>query len=467
MTGYKLLIDGELVEGAMTMDVIDPSNESVLAVAPRASKAQLDAAVASAKSAFPAWSRTPVSARREMLLKLTDAIEADRDAIARLLTQEQGKPLAEAGAEVDYSLFFMRHFATLDLEDYAVDHGDQRRIDVQRRPLGVVAAITPWNFPILIMSSKLPFALLAGNTVVLKPAPTTPLTTLKIGELMADIFPPGVVNIITDLNDLGGHLTSHPDVAKVSFTGSTETGRKVMASASATIKRLTLELGGNDAAIVLPDADPAKIAPALFRSAFGNAGQVCIAVKRVYAHDSIYDELCTELAALAEETIVDSGLAQGATMGPLQNGAQYAKVQEIIADARENGTIISGESKIDRPGYFIRPTIVRDITDGTRLVDEEQFGPVLPVIRYSDVDDAVACANSSALGLGASVWSIDSAKARAVAERLEAGTIWINTHGELSPAIPFAGAKQSGVGVEFAHEGLAEFTQLHVINEAL
>ncbi|WP_324741033.1 aldehyde dehydrogenase family protein [Tsuneonella sp. CC-YZS046] len=353
-----------------------------------------------------------------------------------------------------------------DLPVELLEDSDNRRVEVHRRPLGVVGAIIPWNFPVLLIAFKLPFALLAGNTLVVKPAPTTPLSTLRLGELMAGIFPAGVVNIVTDQNDLGGRLTAHPGIAKISFTGSTETGRKVMASAAASIKRLTLELGGNDAAIVLPDADPAKVAPGIFGSAFLNAGQVCVAIKRVYAHADIYDALCAELARLAEEAVVDDGLKQGAQIGPLQNKAQYEKVRALIEEARTNGTIIAGGEIPGRPGYFIRPTIVRDIEDGTRLVDEEQFGPVLPVIRYDDPEDALARANSSDMGLGGSIWSTDREAAHDLATRMEAGTVWINKHLDFGPTMPFGGAKQSGLGVEFAQEGLHEFMRVHVINEA-
>jgi acyl-CoA reductase-like NAD-dependent aldehyde dehydrogenase len=274
------------------------------------------------------------------------------------------------------------------------------------------------------------------------------------------------VNIVTDQNDLGGALTAHPDVAKISFTGSTETGRKVMASAASTLKRLTLELGGNDAAIVLADVDPKAAAAGIFGGAMMNAGQVCLAVKRVYAHDAIYDELCAELARLADAAVVDDGLMQGAQIGPLQNKAQFEKVKGFLEDARANGRIIAGGTVEDRPGYFIRPTIVADIADGTKLVDEEQFGPILPVIRFTDAEAAVERANASPWGLGGSVWSKDRDRAYALACEMESGTVWINKHLDFGPNIPFGGTKQSGIGVEFAEEGLHEFTQLQVVNEA-
>ena len=466
MAEYKLLIDGRLVDGAAVMDVLNPATEEVLARCPRGSAEQLDEAVAAAQAAFPAWMRTSIAERRALILKFADSIEVQAEDLARLLTQEQGKPLSEASAEIAYSVAFIRQLASYDLPVQLLEDNDARRVELHRRPLGVVGAIIPWNFPVLIVAFKLPFALLAGNTLVIKPAPTTPLSTLRLGQLMAGIFPAGVVNIVTDQNDLGGQLTAHPGIAKISFTGSTETGRKVMASAAASIKRLTLELGGNDAAIVLADADPVKVAPGIFNGAFMNAGQICLAIKRVYAHSDIYDALCAELARLAEEAVVDDGLKQGAQIGPLQNKAQYEKVRALIESGRADGTIIAGGELLDRPGYFVRPTIVRDISDGARLVDEEQFGPVLPIIRFDDPEDAIARANASDMGLGGSIWSADRQKAHDLATRMEAGTVWINKHLDFGPTMPFGGAKQSGLGVEFAQEGLYEFTQVHVINEA-
>jgi len=466
MAEYKLLIDGRLVDGAAVMDVLNPATEEVLARCPRGSAEQLDEAVAAAQAAFPAWMRTSIAERRALILKFADSIEVQAEDLARLLTQEQGKPLSEASAEIAYSVAFIRQLASYDLPVQLLEDNDARRVELHRRPLGVVGAIIPWNFPVLIVAFKLPFALLAGNTLVIKPAPTTPLSTLRLGQLMAGIFPAGVVNIVTDQNDLGGQLTAHPGIAKISFTGSTGTGRKVMASAAASIKRLTLELGGNDAAIVLADADPVKVAPGIFNGAFMNAGQICLAIKRVYAHSDIYDALCAELARLAEEAVVDDGLKQGAQIGPLQNKAQYEKVRALIESGRADGTIIAGGELLDRPGYFVRPTIVRDISDGARLVDEEQFGPVLPIIRFDDPEDALARANASDMGLGGSVWSADRQKAHDLATRMEAGTVWINKHLDFGPTMPFGGAKQSGLGVEFAQDGLHEFTQIHVINEA-
>lgn len=467
MAEYSLLINGALVAGDTTMDVINPATEEVLCAAPRASEAQLDQAVAAAKAAFPAWSKTPIDERKAVVNKIADAIEANAEDLARLLTQEQGKPIGDATAEVYGTAIFLRYFTSLDLPVKVIDDSEGRRVEAHRRPLGVVGAIVPWNFPMILMAFKLSPALVAGNTIVVKPAPTTPLTALKLGELICDLVPAGVVNFITDANDLGAPLTAHPDVRKVSFTGSTATGAKVMAGAAGLLKRITLELGGNDAGIVLGDVDPKETAPKLFQSAFQNSGQVCIAMKRLYVHESIYDEMCDELAAIAKATVIGDGLEQGTQLGPLQNKMQFDKVREMIAEAGQDGKIIAGGDVPDKPGYFIAPTIVRDITDGARLVDEEQFGPVLPVIKFSDPLDAVARANASPYGLGGSIWSSDLDKAYALAEEMDSGTVWINKHAELDPSIPFGGARQSGLGTELGQEGLEEFTQLKMINIAL
>jgi acyl-CoA reductase-like NAD-dependent aldehyde dehydrogenase len=464
MSEYKLLIDGALVDGAAEMDVINPASEEVLAKCPRASKAQLDAAVAAAQKAFPAWSATPIAERKAKLAEIADIIQANAADLARLLTQEQGKPIGDATGEAFGASAFFRYFTMLDLPVKVLDDSESRKVEVRRRPLGVVGAIVPWNFPLILMAFKVPAALLAGNTMVLKPAPTTPLSTLKFAALIKDVLPPGVLNVIADAGELGAEMTAHPGIRKISYTGSTATGKKVMAGAADALKRVTLELGGNDASIVLPGSDPKAVAPKIFAGAFQNSGQVCIAIKRAYVHDSIYDAMCDELAQLAEAAVVGDGLQQGTQLGPIQNKTQYERVMGLIESARKDGKIIAGGERQGDKGYFIKPTIVRDITDGARLVDEEQFGPVLPVIRYSDPEDALARANNSEYGLGGSIWSTNLEQAYDLATRMDSGTVWVNKHAELAPNIPFGGAKGSGVGVELGEEGLAEFTQLQVIN---
>ncbi len=466
MSEYKLLINGELVAGDSTMDVLNPATEDTVATCARASEAQLDQAVAAAKAAFPAWSKTSIDDRKAVIGKIADVIEANGQELAQLLVQEQGKPMEAAVGEVYGTAAFFRYFMSLDLPVKVIDDSEGRKVEAHRKPLGVVGAIVPWNFPLILMAFKLPPALIAGNTMVLKPAPTTPLSTLRIAELIADIVPAGVLNVITDQNDLGAPLTAHPDVRKISFTGSTATGSKVMAGAAGLLKRITLELGGNDAGIVLDDVNPKEAAPALFQSAFQNSGQVCIAMKRLYVHENIYDEMCEELATIANETHIGNGLEQGTQLGPLQNKMQYDRVKELIEEAKEQGKVIAGGEAPEGKGYFIKPTIIRDIKEGSRLVDEEQFGPVLPVMSFSSEEEAIERANASDWGLGGSVWSSDLDKAYAVADQMDAGTIWINKHAELDPSIPFGGSKQSGLGNELGEEGLEEFTQLKVVNMA-
>ena len=467
MSNYQMLIGGRMVDGDLDMDVINPATEQVIARCPRASLAQLDDAVAAARAAFPAWSAMAMDGRRAALVKAADTIEANASEIARILTQEQGKPLAAALEETYGAAAFFRFFASMDLPAEVLADDDTRRVEVRYRPLGVVGAIVPWNYPLILAAFKIPPALLAGNTIVVKPAGTTPLATLHIARLLAPVFPAGVLNVIADANDLGAEMTRHAGIDKISFTGSTATGAKVMAGAAATLKRVTLELGGNDAAIVLDDVDVKAVAPKLFASAFTNSGQVCIAVKRLYVPDGLYDALCAELAALADAAVVGNGLDEGTQFGPLQNRMQFERVRELLDDARQHGKVIAG-GQVAGPGqgFFIRPTIVRDISDGSRLVDEEQFGPVLPVIRYGNVEEAIARANASPYGLGGSVWSTNAARAHAVAERMESGTVWVNKHLDLTPDVPFAGCRQSGVGTELGVDGLREFTQRRVINIA-
>ena len=464
MQTFKFLIGGQLVDGAQTMAVINPATEQPVADAPRANAHQINEAVAAAKAAYPAWSAKPIEERRKVLLKIADAVEAHVDELARLLTQEQGKPLTFAKGEVGGLAAFFRYFAGLELGVKVVEDTAKRRVEMHRRPLGVVAAIIPWNFPIALLGSKLPTALLAGNTVVVKPAATTPLSTLRFGEIIKDVVPPGVINVIADANDLGDVLTRHADVRKVSFTGSTATGKRVMACAAETLKRVTLELGGNDAAIVLDDVDPKQVAQ---RPVHGRVLQ-----QRPGVHRAQAPVRAREGVRRGGRRAGEAGRCRGGRRRPegghdVRPAAEQDAVREGQGDPR--GCAQARQGRGGRrgrgaEGLLHPPTIVRDITEGARLVDEEQFGPVLPVIKYSDVQDAVRRANASPYGLGGSVWSSSSERAVAVASQLECGTAWINKHCELAPNIPFGGAKSSGMGVEFAEEGLAEFTQVQVIS---
>ena len=463
----KMLIDGKLVDGDRTLDVKDPATGELVATVACASENQAEAAVQAAKSAQPAWEALGWAKREELLLAYADALHARAEEFTEAMVREQGKPWQEAAGEVSYTEGFIRHFASLKPPLETIQDDAERRIHVYRKALGVVVGISPWNFPLLVPAAKLTPALLAGNTVVLKPAPTTPISTLMLGEIALGILPPGVLNIVTDQNDLGGYLTGHIDVAKVTFTGSTATGRKIMANSAPRLKRLTLELGGNDAAIVLGDVDVADVAAKIYGAAFYNAGQACLAVKRVYVEDAIYDEFCEAVAGHAREAVVGSGLDEATQVGPIQNAQQFEKARHYLEIAQRDGKVIAGGTIGNGPGNFIHPTVVRDIEDGSELVDQEQFSPVLPLVRVTDAEDALRRANNSDYGLGGSVWSKDLNRARDLAARMQSGTVWVNQHLHFGPHIPFAGAKQSGVGVEWGDHGLAEFMQISVVNEVL
>lgn len=461
----KLLIGGSLAEGgAGTFDVVNPATGKAFAQCPKASEAQLDEAVAAAKAAFPAWAATDAGERGAMLAKLADALEARVAEFASLLTMEQGKPTRQAMGEIIGSTYVLRAFVDKRVEPVVLRDKGGKTVTEHRTPLGVVAAITPWNYPVMMLVQKLAPALVTGNTMVLKPAPTTPLTSLLFAELASEILPAGVFNVICDENDLGGKLTAHPGVAKIAFTGSTATGKKVMASAAAMVKRVTLELGGNDAAIVLDDIDAKAVAKKIYEGAMTNAGQICVAIKRAYVPANMYDAFCEEIARLANEAIVDDGSKQGTTVGPVQNRQQFEKVKELVEDAKLHGKVIAGGEALDRDGYFMPPTIVRDLPDDARLVREEQFGPVLPVLKYDDIDDVIARANASEYGLGGSVWGKDLTRATEVAQKIDTGTVWVNQYLAIDPRIPFRGSKQSGLGTELGDEGMLEYTQAHIVN---
>ncbi|WST82594.1 aldehyde dehydrogenase family protein (plasmid) [Streptomyces sp. NBC_01136] len=463
---FTLTIDGQPVAGATDFAVTNPVTGKFLALAPHCSDEQLDQAVAAARTAFPAWAALPVDERRQYLRRMADTIEAHTELLADLVTQEQGKPRPVARAEVAGLAYWLRATADIPLAD-TVNQDDQERRSITRHvSLGVVAAITPWNYPLGQASFKLGPALLAGNTVVLKPSAFTPLANLKLGEVLREVLPPGVLNVITGTGGLGSRVTSHPGFDKISFTGSTTTGRTVMASAAATLARVTLELGGNDAAIVLPDVDVKQVAPQLFWAAFANTGQICLATKRLYVHADIYEDLARELAEIAATvTLGDPAQDESVELGPLSNLRQYQTVVDLLNDCRDQGYsfLSGGLPDPDSAGYFIRPTLVDNPPDSARIVREEQFGPVLPLLKYTDTADAVARANDSEFGLGASVWGTDTEAAYAVAQQLQAGTVWVNESMHLHPQVPFGGHKQSGIGVESGQAGVLAFTNTQTL----
>ncbi|AXU18935.1 aldehyde dehydrogenase [Novosphingobium sp. THN1] len=462
---YPNLINGELVTTASSLDVVNPANEQVIGQVPACGAEELDRAVAAARAAFKTWSKTPVDDRRAVIRNMASAIEANFDELYRLLTSEQGKPHHQAQHEIGACAGIMNAQSTLTLEETINEDSAERLSRTRRVPVGVVAGIVPWNFPLLMAVQKIAPAILTGCTIVLKPSPFTPLTTLKFAELIKDIVPAGVVNIITGEDALGPMMTSHPDIDKITFTGSTATGKRIMEGASKDLKRITLELGGNDASIVLPDADVEKVAEQLFWSSFTNAGQICVAAKRVYIHEDIYDDLSKAIAEYAKTVKVGDGSEQGTGVGPIQNKKQFERVCELIQDAKDNGYkfLVGGDVDPSGSGYYVPITILDNPPEDARIVAEEQFGPVMPLMKFSSDDEVIARANNSEYGLAGAVWTKDTERGVKIAEQLETGTVWINEFLHLSPFAPFGGHKQSGFGAEYGIEGLKEFTYSQVI----
>ncbi len=466
MKPYALMINGQRVETAQHLEVRNPADGSVVGLMPVATEAELNAAVAAASAAFSAWAATPDEERQALCAKVADIIEAHAEELAQLLTLEQGKPLGGLGSrfELGGAVAWTRATAALSLPVELLQDTPEGRVELHRKPIGVVGSITPWNWPVMIACWHLIPAIRAGNTVVSKPSSLTPLSTIRMVELMNEVLPPGVMNVVTGEGGLGGALAGHAGVGKVVFTGSTPVGKKVMAAAAGTLKRLTLELGGNDAGIVLPGTDPAAIAEGLFWGAFINNGQTCAALKRLYVHESVHDAVCEALVAYAAKIPVGDGRLESSVLGPVQNEKQLALVRELVEDAKaQGGKVLLGGDPGNGPGYFYPVTLISNVDNGVRLVDEEQFGPVLPIIKYASVEEVIGRANASPFGLGGSVWSSDIEAAKTVAKRLECGSVWINKHGAIQPNAPFGGVKQSGVGVEFGVEGLKEFTTIQTL----
>jgi acyl-CoA reductase-like NAD-dependent aldehyde dehydrogenase len=464
---HRMLVNGDLINGPHVSEVINPATARAFTTCPRADLALLQRAVDAADAAFPRWSRVPFAERRDSLLQLADAMEARFNEFSTLLTQEQGKPLAQAQFEIGGSIMALRYFAAIELKDRFLRDGASETIFEHRTPLGVVAAITPWNFPMILLMLKIAPALACGNVVICKPAPTTPLTTLLLGELAAEILPPGVMSTVVDQNDLGAALTSHPRIAKVSFTGSTATGKKVMASAAGSLKRITLELGGNDPAIVLDDADITKVAPQIFNAAMLNAGQVCLAAKRIYVPRAKRGALLDALGELARAAVVGDGLDPQTQIGPIQNRMQYDRVLQLLEQSRGGAASMVSGKLPQGTGYFVAPTIVSGLSDDAPLVAQEQFGPLMPVLTYDSLDEVVARANASPYGLGATVWTANPERGIELARRIESGTVWVNKHLDLPFDVPFGGCKQSGIGREQGMAGVEEFTQARIVNASL
>uniref|UniRef100_UPI0035CC319B aldehyde dehydrogenase family protein n=1 Tax=uncultured Sphingomonas sp. TaxID=158754 RepID=UPI0035CC319B len=458
---YALTIDGKRVETNASFDVFNPATNEVLAQAPEGTAAHMEAAIAAAKAAFPAWAALSADERGAYVGAYADALDAHKEELITLLTLEQGKPRhSMAKGEVEAAIFWVREVAKRRLPVETIEDTDDHVVEVHHTPLGVVGAITPWNFPVLLGLWKVAPCLVTGNVMVMKPSPYTPLTSLRFGEIAQTVLPAGVFSVVSGGNALGSQMTEHPDIAKISFTGSTATGKKVMASSASTLKRVTLELGGNDVAIVLADADWEPIVETLFWASFGNSGQWCIASKRLYVHRDIHAAFTAKFVEFAAKQKVGDGMDPSTDLGPIQNRMQYDKLKDLFADVKANGYKVPLGGTIDESlaGNFVPVTIVDNPPEDSRIVQEEPFGPILPIIAFDSVDEVVAKANNSPFGLAGSVWGKDRDAAIAVAKRLETGTVWVNEIHIHGIDIPFGGHKQSGMGVENGAEGLAEFT---------
>jgi acyl-CoA reductase-like NAD-dependent aldehyde dehydrogenase len=461
---YTLLVGGKSCSASAQLDVINPASGAVFAQCPAAQTTQLEAAVAAARSAFPAWRALSFAARTQYIAAFAAALEQYKESLARLLTQEQGKPIGQSRDEIGRAGTLAMGMTQIPIRDELLVDSAELRIQLRYQPLGVAGIITPWNAPVNLAIGPLTSALYTGNCAIVKPSPFTPLTTLRLGEIMRDIFPAGVVNVLAGGDALGAAMTAHPGIDKISFTGSVATGKKVMASAASTLKRVTLELGGNDAAIVLDDVDVTAVAKKLFFAATVNSGQVCMAIKRIYAHESIYDALCAALVAEAGKAKLGDGLDPATTLGPIQNRRQFDRVCELKADAKSKGRISEGSPVPNGNGYFIAPTVATGLQDSDRLVAEEQFGPIFPVLKFKDIEDAIRRANDTRFGLAASVWSKDLDRAADIAARLEVGTAWVNQHRATLPNVPFGGAKESGIGRTYSILGLQAYMEPQVIS---
>ena len=463
---FVMTINGESVTTEQTQPVYNPATRSVFAQVPDASQQQLDDTVQTAQVALKTWGATAANDRQAALETYADLLEEHADAFMSLLTREQGKPRAGAEWEVLGSVAWLRAVASQRLPDEVVEDTDDRRVVTRFTPVGVVGAIVPWNFPILLAIWKIAPALMSGSTMILKPSPYTPLCNLKLVELAQQAFPPGVISALSGGDDLGVWMTTHPEINKIAFTGSTETGRHVMKSASATIKRVTLELGGNDPAIVLPDVDAKALAPQLFWAAFQNNAQFCNSTKRLYIHEDVYDEVRDALADfITHQVKVGDGAEADTDLGPIQNAMQYGKVQDYFADCHVNGYTFALGGQIDEKaaGWFVPVSLVDNPPDDSRIVCEEPFGPILPLMKWSDEADVIARANDTIYGLGASVWGKDLTAIQRIGKQLEAGTVWLNEVHQYSPFQAFGGHKQSGLGCENSLHGLMEYTNWQTI----
>lgn len=462
----SMYMNGQAVLGkGKSIDVINPATLDVIAHVPSTTSEQLDECVGKAKEAFATWKNVDDQKIIQAFNAIAENILSQKNELATLITQEQGKPLFLAEVEVELTAQWINYVAslTVPVEHYQDENG--KKITVYNRPLGVIASVTPWNWPFMIAAWHLFPAIKAKNCVINKPSEFTPLSTIRFVEIINKHLPAGVCSLVLGDGQIGNALTAHPDIEKVTFTGSTSTGQRILQNSINTLKSVVLELGGNDVGIVLDDVDVDSVCQKLFMSAFLNAGQTCACLKRLYVHDKIYDQVVQRLTEIINSQVLGDGLAATTTFGPVQNKIQFDKVQRLIDDAIEQGaTVIRSSQSLPENGYFIAPTLVLDVNEETAIVEQEQFGPVLPILRFTDIDKVIDSTNQSEFGLGGSIWTKDLHKAQQIAEKMETGTVWINSHADLSPDAAFGGWKLSGLGYSFGLGGLLQYTHKQAIH---
>ena len=475
MSTVETTYAGSFIAGAQhrnagdPLEVVNPADGRPFAEVATATEADVDAAVQAAHQAQRTWSELAVSKRGEILGRAAHHVEEHLDELIPLLTREQGKTLRDSRIEITKAIDTLMHYVGLSkslrgAHTPNLDPGVEGY--VLRRPIGVVGAIVPWNFPTTLLCNKLAPALVAGNTVVAKPAATTPLTTLRFAELLAEGgLPEGVFNVVTGRGSVAGEaLVTHPLVRKIAFTGSTPVGERIMAQCAHGVKRVTLELGGSDPMIICDDADLAAAASAASMGRFYNCGQACLAIKRVYVFESVADEVIQSIAAKASRLKVGRGDAGGTQMGPMHTNAQRSEVAgQVSQSVGAGGELLTGGTAPDDPeltdGFFYSPTVVVDPPHDSAMATEEVFGPALPIWRVADLVEAIARANASQFGLGSSVWTRDLARAREAATRIEAGYTWINSRTKVYDELPFGGWKSSGYGKEHGEEAFDFYTE--------
>lgn len=458
-------IGGRAVEGSEFDDVIDPSTGNAFQRSPVASAQDVDRAISAARLAQPGWAALSWDEREAYLDQLATAMEAETEWLATLNTLEVGQVIASSRLFVSMTADRLRLLGKVRAPDRVVCDDPTRKVVEQWKPLGVVVAIAPWNAPIILGMTKVVNALIAGNTVVLKPSELTPLVTLEIGRLSRDILPPGVFNVIAGGRTTGAAMVAHPGVDKVSFTGSTATGLAIARQSADSLRPSTLELGGNDAAILLPDGSIPELVNGVMRTGLANCGQFCAGIKRVYVPSGLHDAFCDALVSAAESVKIGGGMEPGVQMGPIQNKAQFDKVRAIVEDARaQGGKVLTGGAPLPGGGYFYPPTVVTGIKAGVRLVDEEQFGPVVPVIPYDDLDAVIDEVNAGPYGLTGSIWTEDLDRGAELASRLTVGTGWVNQHGAFDTMVAMPLIKFSGAGIDNGQYGVLGTMRLQVIS---